>query len=319
MITTSQGRGWRSVMAACLAAVGVAVAAGGPSQTVAAQEVQREESVPLHEAIAKEWVSVRVFGRGFASGEAMRIDIRRTRETVLEVTIAPGTVAKPVTADVQSMALARVKSVWNGQRWEAVGSMRLTDERTKSFLVEAYCRDLGKPAPDRHHEFQILSPDETNARVLVEAGRMGTKVAINQAAVWIQREGMSREQARERFGRSLDIQQIDLALKLASRDATPVGKPDGGARVGVQVGQGGGVRVDVALGRLRRNTAPPREDQSLPPRASRANEGRGGGWLRGLLSEVKVGIDDVKAGPPDDSYEGEALRMDFFQLLIGPR
>jgi hypothetical protein len=310
---------------------------------LAAREPAEALNLPLHEAVERGWVSVQVSGRGYASGDSIRVDVRRICDHPLNVTVAVGTVAKPVNADVQSMALARVKFVLDGREWVTAQSMALHDKETRKFLVEGYCRDRAKPAPTRDSRFAIYGPDESNTVVLVRAGGVEATVKITQAALWIQREQMNPEQARQQFGGGLSEPEVDVAIRLAANQ--PLDADFGiapASAVGVGVVNGGNVNVGVQLSAIRdavrkirqnaeatgnrradRGSDRPqgrRQQHQQSEPAQRAENRPLGRVLRRVGEGVRQ-VQQVKVAVPildaDDDNVGEAVDKGSFQLRIG--
>ena len=334
--------GWCTVIAAWTAASVMGLLAGLTPAKLAAGEPAEAHNVKLHEAVERGWVSVQVNGRGYASGDSIVVQVRRICDHPLNVTVAVGTVAKPVNENVQSMALTQVKYVFDGHSWVAAKSMVLHDKETRKFLVEGYCRDRAKPAPTRESRFDIHGPDESNTAVLVRAGGAEATVKITQAALWIQREQMNPEQARQQFGRGLSQPEVEVAIRLAANQPAGAGfgvKPD--AAVGVEIANGGNVNVGVQLSAIRdavqqiRQKAAaagngrtdrggnrpqdrrPQRQQTQP--AQQAKDRPLGGVFRRVGEAVRQ-VQQVEVAVPgrdaNDDNVGEALDKGAFQLRI---
>jgi hypothetical protein len=302
---------------AWIAALSLAVVGGGLTESAAAREVPAPETMPLHTAVARDLVSVEVTGRGFASGDSVLVHVRRKCAHPLNLTIVEGTVARPINGDFQSMALVRVKLVATNDKWVNASSMSVNDNLACTFLVEGYCRDIGKPAPTRRDKFQIEGPDSADTGVLVRAGRVEATVAIKQAAIWIQREQMSQAQARACLGDSLREPGLAVAIQLASvgnaqREVPvypPINAANGEAGVAVQVEANlealrkvvGKLRADAQRNRETRGgvgdtSQPETRRQGNPPRA---NETRRKGKILAAVGNALRQIDkvDVEVGP----------------------
>ncbi len=334
--------GWCKLMAAWTAASVVGLMAGLACAKLAAGEPAEAHNVPLHEAVERGWVSVQVSGRGYASGDSIVVQVRRICDHPLNVTVAVGTVAKPVNENVQSMALTQVKYVFDGHSWVAAKSMVLHDKETRKFLVEGYCRDRAKPAPTHKNRFAIHGPDESNTAVLVRAGGAEATVKITQAALWIQREQMNPEQARQQFGRGLSQPEVEVAIRLAANQ--PAGAGFGvapAAAVGVDIANGGNVNVAVQLsairdavrkirqnkedmgnGRAARGGNRPQDRRPQPQQAEPAQqaEKRPLGQLFRRVGEAVRQVQQVEVAVPgrdaNDDNVGEAVDKGAFQLRI---
>ena len=308
---------WRTRFLAWIAALSLAVVGGGLTEAAAAREVPAPETMPLHTAVARDLVSVEVTGRGFASGDSVLVHVRRKCAHPLNLTIVEGTVARPINGDFQSMALVRVKLFATNDKWVNASSMSVNDNLVRTFLVEGYCRDIGKPAPTHRDKFQIEGPDSADTGVLVRAGRVEATVAIKQAAIWIQRERMNHEQARERLGHSLGDQGLTVAIQLASAGVAqrevpgkaPLNADHGEAGVAVQV-QANLEGLKEVVAKIRSNAQRHREtrggvgDTSQPEirrqgNPPRANETRRKGKILAAVGNALRQIDkvDVEVGP----------------------
>lgn len=160
----------------------------------AGNAVADSEPVPLDVAVRTGLVEVEVKGRGAASGDSVQVEVRRKAPREARVVVEPGMVLEPV-GTVQSMVCLGVKYERTGDKYRRVDVMVLADDRPRTFVIEAYCRDFQKPTPRPTSAFQLGGTDVPAARIIVKGKAINAPTRTIQIAIWLQK-GVSEEQLR---------------------------------------------------------------------------------------------------------------------------
>jgi len=183
------------------------------------------EPISLQEAVRQNKVSVQVNSLGGATGNTVRVGVRRKVPEKVEVKVTPGTVFIAKSGKVQNMTGGKIKGEFTqGNRYRPTSVMVLTDDKQRSYLVESYCLDYGKPAPKPNEVFTLAVADQRATRIL-EAGKdTADKPSLwaYQSAIWMDRAGVSGEELQRRFGgrvTSVDVKVARQLLKSAEQSA----------------------------------------------------------------------------------------------------
>lgn len=154
--------------------------------------------VPLDVAVKTGLVDVEVKGRGVCSGDAIRVEVRRKAAHPVHVIVSAGTVVESTSGKVQSMVCHGVKYQKAGDKYRRIEVMVLNDNAPQTFLLEAFCRDFGKPTPGADSSFHVGMMDRPATRVIVKGKEAGASLRAIQVAVWLQK-GVGEEEVRRRF------------------------------------------------------------------------------------------------------------------------
>ncbi|MFO0870358.1 MAG: hypothetical protein U0935_15635 [Pirellulales bacterium] len=195
----------------------------------AAQAVAADKPIPLHIAVQKGLVEVEVHGRGGSTGDSVQVGVRRLAPGNVSVVVEPGTVIQPKAGPVQTMALAAVKYRHVEGGWQKADAIELNSDAPQTYILEGYCRDIEKPSPGARDAFEVAGPDRENARVLVQAKKLGATVKVTQSAIWIQRSKLSDDELRRHF--QVSVEELDAARQLL----VSVEKPEAGREVDLKV------------------------------------------------------------------------------------
>lgn len=208
------------------AAAGVAILAGLalPALALPAMARAADGPVPLHVAVEKGLVDVEVVGRGSSTGDSVQVRVKRKGGANVSVSVDPGTVIQPKGTAVQTMALAGVKYKQVQGGWQQADTIELKDDSQQTYILEGYCRDIEKPTPKTQDSFAVNGPDAENAKVLVQAKRLGATVKVTQSAIWIQRSKMSDDQLKKFF--QVSTEELNAARQLLVSVEKPEEKSD---------------------------------------------------------------------------------------------
>lgn len=199
---------------------------------------------PLEQESAAGKVSIEVSGLGGSTGDTILIVVQRRVSEVVRTTVKPGTVFKSVSGHVQNMVAARVKGERIGETtYRPCEEIVLTDDAKHSYIVEAYCLEFHKDNPGPQDSFTVGSPDPRAARIVSEGQRIGASINAIQSALWIDREGLSDAQLKERFPVSdSDIAQARALLGQLEKNVrvnqSSSSSPVGGATAPVSASKG---------------------------------------------------------------------------------
>ncbi len=167
--------------------------------------------------------------------------MQRLVDENLRVEVAPGTVLVNPQNSEQNVAIGQLKGEFTGENKYRPGKvMVLADGRKRSFLLDIFCLDYAKKTPRRGGSLELALQDKRVARILSPPPGLQPTPASIQIAIWMDRTGISAEQARRRVhGNATDV-DVQIAHKLlvhaqqAGIASVPEGMP---AEVRVQVGK----------------------------------------------------------------------------------
>lgn len=143
----------------------------------------------LSAAIKAGAAEVYISGRGYSTGDALQLRVRKKVAGDLTIKIDPGTVVVDTKGRCQSMVLYGVKWHWTAQaKWAACSEIHLNTNAEQFFVLEGYCRDAKLPSPQKTDYFTLGKPDEASLEVLIQGKKNGCTAKIIQAAIWIARD-----------------------------------------------------------------------------------------------------------------------------------
>ena len=203
--------------------------------------------IPLDVAVKTGKVDVRITGRGVASGDAINVQVKKKVAGNVEIDIAPGTVFRAQSGKVQSMVFRRVRFEKVTGGYKRASTIVLSDNNTHHFVLEAYCRDHGKPMPRSRDQFVIESPQQVEVAILTRGTDVRVTNKVMQVAIWIERSGQDPAKLRNKFKVTADEYQVATRLVTSARQQPKVQpRPE----TGKAVAAGTNVAVDVELRNL---------------------------------------------------------------------
>ncbi len=156
--------------------------------------------IPLEQAVRRGKVEVEIRGIGGSTGDAILLTVRRKVPEMLRLTLAPSTVFKSTSGTVQNMVGASIKGERVGENsYRHTNEIVLTDNNKHSYVVEAYCLDFRKGNPGPSDRFSIAPPDGQALKILRAGKAKGASIQVIQAAVWMDRDGITPGQLKQRF------------------------------------------------------------------------------------------------------------------------
>jgi len=174
-------------------------------------EAKAQTQVDLQTAIDRGLVSVNVSSLGGAVGNTMRVTVQRRVPEELQIVVSPGTVFVSVSGKVQALAASTIKGEFLNARTYRPGSvMVLVDNQAHAFLVETFCMEYHKPAPATGQVYQVAKADPRATRILVGPKDASASIWAYQAAIWMDRSGVSTEELKRRY----HIADVDLQAAL---------------------------------------------------------------------------------------------------------
>jgi len=178
--------------------------------------------VSLQQAIKNRLVEVEVVSLGGATGNTVRVNVRRLKPETVRINVTPGTVFLSG-SDKQNMAGGTLKGEFTtGNTYRSTSVMVLADNAKHGYLIESFCLDYHRGAPKKGDSLRLAISDE-RARRIVRAGQQAQASAWSvQCAIWMDRMGVSAADLKKRFPRSVTDVEINVARKLV-RDAEQQG------------------------------------------------------------------------------------------------
>ncbi len=156
-----------------------------------AQAQGQVRELSLTAAVQQGAAEVYISGRGYSTGDALQLRVRKKIAGELNIKIEPGTVLVHTKANCQSMVVYGVKWQWTAQaKWAACNQIHLSANAEQTFIMEGYCRDAKLPSPKTSDYFTLAKPDEACLKVLIEGKQSDCTPKIIQAAIWIARDNV---------------------------------------------------------------------------------------------------------------------------------
>lgn len=176
----------------------------------------------LHDAVSRNLIEYQVTGLGGSSGDSLQIKVRRMTSTPITVYVAPGTVFATGSAGVQSMVGYSISGAIidpGTGAMQPMNTMHLSDDAFHSFYVQAYCLDFALENPTPQDVFEVRAVDPRAATVLTAAKSEGLSIPATQAAIWMDRDHVTKQRIATKFAAS--EQDIEDAWQLLMRLPPP--------------------------------------------------------------------------------------------------
>ena len=281
----------------------------------------QQTAVSVQQAVKEGLVDVKVSSLGGATGNTVRVDVRRKAPKNVQVEITPGTVFLSGSNDVQNMAGGKVKGEFvgpNTYRPTDVNVMVLNDDAWHGYLIESYCMDFHKGPPRRGFQFQLAIQDQRTSRILDAAKDPSASLWARQFALWIDRDGISEKELLSRYGNVATEVDVRVAKKLteeaeqAGVKSIPADMP---ANVRVEVKKlfspdpaqrAAAVKVLVNMGNQAEAAAPLLADNVVTPTPGQADRST---WLTIPTNPEETSVMLEQIGVPDLKALLDAVRQ----------
>jgi hypothetical protein len=187
-----------------------------PGQTVSVDTtVAVQDSILLHDAVRQGKVRVEVKSRGGATGPTIRVEVQRLVPGDLRIEVAPGTVLLNSQSAEQNVTVGQLKGEFTGENKYRPGQvMVLADTQRHAFLLEVYCLDYAKKAPRKGGKLELALQDKRVARILNPPEGVQPSLGAVQIAIWMDRAGITADQARKRFRGTTTEVDVQVARQL---------------------------------------------------------------------------------------------------------
>ena len=256
-------------------------------------------------------VEVRVSSLGGATGNTIRVDVRRKVPQAVRVEINPGTVFLCPSATVQNMAGGTVKGEFigpNTYRPTDSNVIALNDDAWHGYLVQSFCMDYHKGPPRRGESFNLAIEDQRTARILQAAKDPKVSLWARQFALWMDREGISEKELLTRYGNVATEVDVRVARNLMQQAeqtgvaSIPADMP-AGVRVEVQklfspdpAVRATAVRALVNMGRSAESAAPFLAHNVVTPTPGQLSHST---WVNILTNPQGTSVAIEQTGLPD--------------------
>jgi len=172
-------------------------------------------AVSLQDAVKQGKVDVEVISLGGATGNTIRVDVRRKVPENLRISITPGTVFIAKGGKVQNMAGGTIKGVYVSKNtYRRTSVIAMSDGAKHSYLVESFCLDYHKPAPQPSHSFSLALADQRATRILEPPRDLSVSPWAFQCALWMDRAGVTSAELKKRFPSHVTDVEIRVAQQL---------------------------------------------------------------------------------------------------------
>lgn len=142
----------------------------------------------------------------------MTLTIRRTVRRSLRLRLAPGTVLRSPSADIQNMIVAVVKGERiDREKYRPTDVLELPDDKERVYLLEAYCLDFDRENPGASDRFSIAAVDGSALALINSLPKEQRSIPVVQAALWLA-AGVHKAAIRERF----EVSDTDLLIAEAT-------------------------------------------------------------------------------------------------------
>jgi hypothetical protein len=187
----------------------------GGSCSVVSADVDVDVAVSMQDALRQGKVDVNVTSLGGATGNTIRVDVRRKVDEKLRINISPGTVFIAEGGKVQNMTGGTVKGEYiNKNTYRPTSVMVLADSAQHSYVVESFCLDYHKPPPKPNQSFSLALADQRATRILQAPEEIPASIWAQQCALWMDRSGITPAELKKRYpNRSTEV-DIRVAKQL---------------------------------------------------------------------------------------------------------
>lgn len=177
--------------------------------------VDVDVAVSLQDAVKQGKVEVNVTSLGGATGNTIRVDVKRKVAEDLRIKITPGTVFIAKGGKVQNMAGGKIKGEYTSKStYRPTSVIVLADNAKHSYLVESFCMDYHKPAPKRSHSFTLALADQRASRILKPPKDVSPSPWAFQCALWMDRAGVSAAELKKRYPSRVTNVEVRVAQQL---------------------------------------------------------------------------------------------------------
>jgi hypothetical protein len=169
----------------------------------------------LADAAAAGRIEIQITGLGASTGDSIVVTVRRLVKETLRLTLAPGTVLKSGNQQTQDMVTAKLEGEripGDESRYWVMSEIVLSDDRTRSFIIEAYCLDFDKDNPSSSSSYRLLSVDPRAKKIILAGMERKLSPEVIQAAIWMDRGGLTESALKQRF--PVDDNDIKAARSL---------------------------------------------------------------------------------------------------------
>ncbi len=186
---------------------------------------QADTTVMLHDAVRRGLVHVEVKSRGGAAGSTVQVEVQRRGTESLKIEVAPGTVLVNAENAEQNVAVGQLKGRLTAdlKQYHRGSVMDLADGQKHTFLLEVFCLDYAKKAPRKGGALSLAVQDKRVARILDPPPGVKPTLGAVQIAIWMDRAGITPDEARRRFrGKTTEVDVQVARQLLAHAEATGV-------------------------------------------------------------------------------------------------
>jgi hypothetical protein len=297
-------------------------------------------AISLEQAVRQGKVDVEAVSLGGATGNTVRVNVQRKGKETVRINVTPGTVFLTA-ANRQNMTGGSIQGEFtSGTTYRPTSVMVLSDNVKRGFLVQSFCLDYHKSAPQQGETFSLAVRDERAMRILQSAVDIQVTPWAVQCAIWMDRAGVSAEDIKKRFPSHVTDVEIAGARKLLSAaekkgvesipatiapdvrvEVAKIYSPDPAVRAkAVDVLVNMGQRAAPAVSIIAANVLDQKAEHPLPPAVVKVNVYAGdvldqlehsgiaalGPWVRTLRESGVAGSVDVNI------QAGEAILVDRF-------
>lgn len=177
----------------------------------------QQTAISIERGVQEGKVDVKVSSLGGATGNTIRVDVRRKVPQTVHVEITPGTVFQSQSGKVQNMAGGTVKGEFidaNTYRPSEGNVLTLNDDAWHGYLVQSFCMDFHKGPPQRGERFNLSIQDQRSARILQSAKEPSASLWAFQFALWMDREGISEKELLSQYGNVATAADVRVARNL---------------------------------------------------------------------------------------------------------
>jgi hypothetical protein len=280
----------------------------------------QQTAVSIQRAVQEGKVEVQVSSLGGATGNTVRVDVRRKVARDVHVEINAGSIFVSQSGTVQNMAGGVVKGEFtdaNTYRPAETNVIVLADSNWHGYLIESFCMDFHKGPPQQGERFSLVIEDQRAVRIMQQAAKTKASLWAVQFALWMDREGISENELLGQYGNYATQVEVNVARDLIRKaEQSGVSTVPADMPAGVQVHvkklfspdptvRAAAVKVLVGMGKQAESAAPYLADNvatTTPGQVTRST------WVNILTNPQGTSVAIGQTGLPDFKALAEALR-----------
>lgn len=149
-----------------------------------------DQVISLFDGINQGLIEFEIRGLGVATGDSILLEIRRTVDQELEISIPLGATLISNIPNEQNMVIRRLRGLLvSDTSFQPTATIHLIDDNPQSYFIEAYSLDFGEAIPSRTTTFSISESENQEVLQVLEGvdslSEITNDILAIQAAIWV--------------------------------------------------------------------------------------------------------------------------------------